>query len=584
MNITKHIKNILSAIYLSTRRFPVTIILSTALAILLITIQELETKTGGVYNTDTLSKIAMAIAIGMALSLCIKMILEKEESNKRAIIYHAIGAIFVLAYYFMFIKDFKMVTMSRFFATNLMFYIAFVFIPYWPKRQNFEMYVVKIFASFFTTVLYSGVLYLGLAAILFTIDQLLGVNIKSQIYYYTFLLVALVFAPTYFLANVPLKHEEFTKENFIKLFKVLILYIVMPLLSAYTTILYIYFFKILITRVFPQGIVSHLVLWYSIIVTAVLFFITPIIEENKWARIFLKVIPKVILPILVMMFVSIGIRINQYGITENRYYVLVMGIWVFLIMIYFAFTRKLINIVIPTTLALVILISTFGPLSSFSISKYSQNKRFESILVKNQMLKDGKVVPNANISKEDKLQISMILEYFERNHSLKDVKHLPDNFEIKDMKTVFGFESQSGYIYPIEYYTIERDPNYRSLDIKDYDYFLDTRYMLDNATYNGLAVKYDYDTAVVRILDKGKEIYSKDLDLVVKQIIEKNKDVITNKHTLSPDEMSFVDENQFIKVKIQFNFISIGKTDLEQGLDTNRGGKGYEFYVFVTIK
>ena len=93
-----------------------------------------------------------------------------------------------------------------------------------------------------------------------------------------------------------------------------------------------------------------------------------------------------------MMFISIGIRIRSYGITENRYFVLVLGLWVLGIMLYFALIKKSNNIIIPITLSIIALNSVFGPLSSFAVSKRSQNKRFQSILLRNNMLEDNKII------------------------------------------------------------------------------------------------------------------------------------------------------------------------------------------------
>ena len=106
----------------------------------------------------------------------------------------------------------------------------------------------------------------------------------------------------------------------------------------------------------------------------------------------MKYFPKVILPLIVMMFISIGIRINAYGVTENRYFVVALGIWVFIVMIYFSTIKKLRNIILPISLSVITFISVFGPFSSYSISKYSQNKRVTNLFVKNNMIKDNKVL------------------------------------------------------------------------------------------------------------------------------------------------------------------------------------------------
>ena len=221
----------------------------------------------------------MVLALGVPLSLCIKLFFERKEQYKKVsqFVSYLGGAVLLIAYYNFFLKDIDMVSTSRYIAFSLILYLIFLFISYLPNREDFEFYVIRIFTRFFTTILYSLVLYLGLSAILFAIDELLGVNIKGEIYYYAGLIVAGIFAPSFFLAGLPVKDEILTVSEYSRLLMVLVLYIIMPLFTVYTVILYIYFGKIIITRLWPEGLVSvsHLVLWYSAISAAVLFFISP---------------------------------------------------------------------------------------------------------------------------------------------------------------------------------------------------------------------------------------------------------------------------------------------------------------------
>ncbi|WDC85732.1 DUF4153 domain-containing protein [Caloramator sp. mosi_1] len=94
------------------------------------------------------------------------------------------------------------------------------------------------------------------------------------------------------------------------------------------------------TQNWPKGLVSHLVLWYSFITILVIFFLHPIKEEVKIAFYFTKIITKIIIPLIVMMFVSMGIRINAYGVTEPRYYVIVAGIWILFVFIYWNIRKE----------------------------------------------------------------------------------------------------------------------------------------------------------------------------------------------------------------------------------------------------
>lgn len=581
MKLIKPIKNILTGLYLSLKRFPVTILLSICIATILVAISELQPA------EDTLSRIAMILALGIPLSLSIKLFFEKRNEKKsiKLIISYLVSALLLFLYYLFLFKDFNMVDITRYIALSLALYLAFLFIPYLPRREQFEMYILTVVSGFLITVLYSLVLFGGLSAILFTIDRLLGIEIVGKVYYYTWLFVVFVFAVSYFLSNIPLKDMVIDKKYYSRLLKILLLYIVMPLLTAYTVILYLYFGKIIISTQWPEGLVSHLVLWYSIIVTLVLFFITPILEESSWANKFLKFAPKIILPLLVMMFISIGIRINAYGVTEPRYYVVVLALWIFCMMLYFSFTKKLRNIIIPVTLALVAILTVFGPQSSYSISKYSQNNRIEKILTQNNMLNGGIIQNNSDISKEDKAHITSILEYFNRNHNLADVKYIPEGFKMEDMNKVFGFAPEyPNYESPDSYFYFSRNSSENALEIRGYDYLFDARHLMDQSTAsanaNQLSAVYDYVNSKIKINYMGNELYAKDLSFFAKGLVDKYGTAVQRENNIPNNEMTFEDENDKIKVKFIFQNIS-GRKDNSSG---NIDNKGFDFYIMVKIK
>jgi len=351
-------------------------------------------------------------------------------------------------------------------------------------------------------------------------------------------------------------------------------------LTAYTAILYIYFIKIIVSWEWPIGLVSHLVLWYALIVTAVLFLITPLRDENKWSNIFSKWMPISILPILIMMFISMGIRINAYGITENRYYVVVMGLWIFGIMVYYALIKKPLNILLPTTLAIIALLSVLGPLSSYSISTLSQNNRLEAILLKNNMLADGKIqAAPADISKEDKIEISGILAYFNIKHSLSDVRYLPEGFNMNDMEEVFGFPYEEPDLSSPEdfFFFTRNEAEVGAVDIKEYDYMFDAGILYYDTADHPLKADFDEESAILRISQQGLLLYEKDLNPFVKELLEKHGG---QKDDLSAEEMTLLDENEKIEVKLSFKAIH-GSGDAAAD---NIVLRGFEGYLFVKIK
>lgn len=585
IKIKKIVKDSVKSIYDSIKRFPITIGNSLVLVIMLIIINEnqfnLNEKTLEVFQ-----RINMTIALGIPLSLCLKLIFEKKDVNKVKEIFICILGIGVLVlYYFYLLKGFDNISITRYVGLNIFLYLAFLYIPWIKNEDCYENYIIKVLGSFFLAIIYSVVLYFGFSAIIFTLDKLFSINIEWKIYYYMSLIVFIVFMPSMFLAKIPYNNYDFSKIDYPKPLKILLLYIIIPLIIIYAAILYAYFIKIIITRNWPIGLISHLVLWYSIIAVGVIFFIHPLIDENKLAKNFIFWFPKIIIPIIMMMFFSIGIRMNQYGITENRYLVLVLGIWVLGIMIYFSATKKLKNIIIPISLSIIVINSIFGPLSSFSISKYSQNKRFENILTRNNMLSNENIVKaESEVPLKDRTETSMILEYFDENHSLNNVKYLPSNFKIGDMEKLFGFSytyAQERNIEGDEYFYFSTDSFKTSIEINDYDYLIDMNGLIDNEISIGDSAKARYNTydRAFEIIENEKIIYEKSIEDFVKIIFDKHKNT-PYATEIDIQDMTFEDEKGRVKVKFIFDEISLESDDRETIENIN----DINFHIVLKIK
>ncbi|NSW90760.1 MAG: DUF4153 domain-containing protein [Firmicutes bacterium] len=607
MKLINSIKSLIAGLYTSIKRFPITIGLTTAVTIMLIIINHNQRNFTNEL-IDRLTRITMLLALGVPLSLCIKLAFRKHVNLSllyKASIYFA-GIIVLVLYYFFLLPDIKMVSVSRYIAFSIALYLCFIFIPYiYRSKTNglnatcFELYVINLLSRFFVTVIYSAVLFAGLAAIIFTLDKLFSVPIQERYYYYTWLIIAGVFAPAYFLAGLPSENHEVhpsyapgasekNASNYPKPLKILLLYIVMPIIAVYTAILYVYFAKIIIILQWPVGLIAHLVLWYSLISTGVIFLVSPLKDENKWVKSFISWFTKIIIPVIAVMFVSIGIRVTAYGITENRYFVILLGLWVLGMMIYTSFTGARKNIVIPVTLALVAVLSVSGPWSSYSLSKFSQNKRFEGILEKYGMLKDNIIVkPEVEVAERDRIELSQILIYFERSHKLSDIKYLPKDFKIENMEDIFGFPYQYN-TYDIQrrkYFFYNVSEWSEPTDIRGYDYMIDSRglYSETGQFIDKMRIKYDVNSTIFQIFHEDESIYSKALSdfgiqlyhrfgIVEKQMAEKQK--------ISQEDMCFIEETD--EVKLKFIFLNVyGEKDLSADKVTINS---LEFYLLVKIK
>lgn len=583
MKVINMLKGIITGLYASLKRFPIAIGLSAAAAVLLMVLNHYN-QSFGRETEEMIGRIVMVLALGIPVSLCTKLVFERKGNiglMLQAGIY-LLEAAGLALYYMFLLRALEMVPVTRYTGISLAFYMGFLFIPYFFSREGFELYVIKLMTRFFTAVIYSVVLYLGTAAILFTIDKLLEIKVDRLVYFDVWLGVVWIFAVSFFLAGVPAYKEQFEADSYPKLLKVLLLYIVMPIISIYTAILYIYFAKILVTLQWPIGLVAHLVLWYSVICAGVIFLISPIDEDNKWARTFAFLLPKLILPLIIMMFVSMGIRIKAYGLTENRYYVLALGLWALGVMLNFNFSKGRRNIILPVSLALVAFLSVVGPWSSYSLAKLSQNQRLEGILAKYDMIKDNSIVkPLKEVSTADKKEISEILYYFSASHSLDDVKYLPEGFKISQMEDVFGFDSTRTDIWsPFEEYFAYSSDLTGPIDIEGYSYLYTPGNYLSPEANSGSRVNviFDRDVQEVAIKSGGREVYRKSLLEFGKQLHKKHSG--ENKGILAVEEMTLTDENEYVKVKLIFAHISGNVYEDSEDIIIN----SMDFYILVALK
>ena len=576
MRIKQWIHETITGFATSFKRFPVAMAMAALTVAVLIVLNH--TAYADRDQRELLERVAMVLAMGFPLHLIVHLFWESRSDRNSGIqaVSHAVGiGIQVAAFYFL-VPDLNMVNGTRYTGVTLALYLLFLMVPCRQSFQGFERYVVKLFSAFFVTYLYSGILYGGLSAILGTIDALFDVNIPYQWYFDQFLIIAGVVAPAIFLAEIPRSREQMEAYPYSKLLRILLLYIVMPLLTVYTVILYTYMGRLLLIREWPQIMVSHLVVWYGIITVIVLFLTTPLQEEHKWAAFFGRWMPVVILGPFALLVTAMGIRIRAYGVTEPRYFVMVTAVWLIGSMIWLILRfRQKKHLPVVAALAAVALLSVTGPWSGYSISRWSQNERFETITKEAGLVDDaGQVTPNPETSEEVQRHISSIVRYFDQNHDLSQLKGLPDDFTMEEAETFFGF-ALPDYRWSRrddrEYFFIARTMEAETLLIEDYQYMTSFHTfpgMPDHEPNdNAMEVAMGQDGKVLTVVAEGREVYRKPLLEMVEPILEQQQ--LFQREQVPRNQLVFRDETDEVLIMVAFRSIhgttnrSTGELELE---------------------
>lgn len=108
-----------------------------------------------------------------------------------------------------------------------------------------------------------------------------------------------------------------------RILEVLLNYIVTPALLIYTVILYLYMAKILFTWSLPEGGVAYLVFGFTMTTLAVKA-LDQLLDKRIYNWFFGR-FSLVSLPMLVLFWIGVVRRTNEYGLTEPRVYLVVCG-------------------------------------------------------------------------------------------------------------------------------------------------------------------------------------------------------------------------------------------------------------------
>lgn len=399
-------------------------------------------------NYSNLYHLIMTCAIGFPMFLAITVFSERLEVTKLLKFIIRSSGFILLIFYFLSLPDVILEKNTiRFIVYFLGFNALVSFSPFigFEKHNAFWQFNKTLFLRLLLTFLYAGVLYIGISLAMLAVDKLFGVDIKGEYYARLWIIIVGVFSVWFFLSGIPKYFEKLEGVHvYPKGIKIFTQYILLPIVTIYAVILYAYFAKVLITRDWPVGWVVYLVSGYSLLGIFSFLLIYPIynIEQNKGVRLFTKIFFYSVFPLLVMFFIAISKRMSEYGITENRAFIVLIGIWLTYISVYLIITKYKKIRMVPVSIVIIAFLSVSGPWNVFKISKWNQMQRLENILVKNKILKDGKIVKTPKtIDTKDDVEICSVLTYMVDMHGHKSIQSL----FTQNLDTIFKTDSVRYY-------------------------------------------------------------------------------------------------------------------------------------------
>lgn len=535
-------QNVLNATLKTILRFPLEIITAISGTIFAIILSEIKYNNP---NKELYQKAFMSCSLCLVLFLSVSLffIASKKNNLIRFITSLVLGSLITL-FVFNFHKDITQVEIQQFIVLNIALHLLVSFAGFLPKAYNqdeFWEFNKQLFLRILTAVLYSIVLYSGLALAILAVDKLFNVDFYNNIYQHIFYIIGGIFNTLFFLNGVP---ETNNNENplvlkYPKGLKNFTQFVLLPLISLYLVILICYEAKILVTLSLPVGWVSYLVLVFAIFGILSFLLVHPIATEtgNLWMRTFNRWFYFLLIPLLGLLFWAILYRINLYGFTHERYYVLLLSIWLSIVVAYFLVQKNPKIKFIPISMCIAGLFSLVGPQSANFVSKSSQLSRFETYMQKSD---------NKKLTFEQEQDLSSIVTFLQENygfevmlpyaHKKLDALYKKDKDpRSSEIVESLGFKYRSEYDRKddandsFNYYFYENNDNVVK-NIHDYDFVFTTNQSDSFECNNCITIENKVYSIKTKSTDYGQDLQiNKDIiPLKIDDFINSNSDFNNN--------------------------------------------------------
>jgi hypothetical protein len=250
-----------------------------------------------------------------------------------------------------------------------------------PDNNAFWLYLKNQSIALIIALVFSVVFYVGISIALASLEFLFDFDIHGRTYFKFFAFSSGMVNTWVYLAYLPENPWEKAEIRYPEILEVFAKYILIPLLGLYFVIVYAYTLKIIFNWDLPRGGVSWMVTGFSVFGYIIYLIIYPEIKHSASALIrwFHPWFFIALLPMLMLLFVAIGKRISDYGLTENRFYVVLLGIWLTGITLYFLINRTKKIKYLFSTLIVMLFLSVLGPWNAFSLSIQSQSSKFKQL-------------------------------------------------------------------------------------------------------------------------------------------------------------------------------------------------------------
>ena len=395
-------------------------------------------------------RLAIVSAIGVVLFTTIRLYWETQQENRNKLLVYYIFGLIILSLVFLIFpwqaQDLASQYLYQAFLLGLVVVSLFLIIPfiYQSNNQGVWSFWYSLGYNYIIAYAFGLIIYLSLSTALAFTSFLFNLSIDPRVYVMLLILAVVTFSTWYFLANLPDDNSQLSTKEVVypKYLRFLAKYILPFIFAVYLLILYIYSFRIVVTQNWPSNQIALPVIWFVIIGFSAVILLFPLLEEN-WAKRLSQIIYASILPIMVVYFFAVGFRVYEFGWTIERYLLVIFGLWVVLISLYFLISKNPLLKIWPISAVLILLVFSFGPWGVFAVSKTDQLQRLKEVLQAQGWLVDGKIRPtNKVLACAEENKIINLVEYLVINHGVNTLQDLYNSRDWGEIMQKIGQNKQ----------------------------------------------------------------------------------------------------------------------------------------------
>ena len=289
------------------------------------------------------------------------------------------------------------------------------------KNSGLELskYCTRAFKNLFGTGVIYGILVVG-----FILIMTIAISLLTSGKDYEPVMRAQIAIFGLFLVPATLLSITNTEGESSKFIEAVISFVLLPLTSLATIIIYIYMLKILALRQIPQNSIYRIIAGLFVVAFPVWVMTYEYKQKNKFVEVFSKIMPIAFIPLIGLQVYSIGARIGENGITPVRY----MGV-MFIIFEIIAIVLSIVNKRKYLTNALLVAavlmaISTILPVVNMEeISNYNQASRLKNAWREGESF--------TSLSSEEKATASSAYRYLLKQENSE--KYLPKYLDKEEL-------------------------------------------------------------------------------------------------------------------------------------------------------